>query len=102
VGYLRYGIPPHLYEKMPIYTFKSKDGEQLEELVSNSTTRKIKRNGKVYLRNELPEAFAVTGQVRSKSFAESMKAGYYKAECEGGSRFSSNYSKGRIKKVWGL
>jgi len=86
---------------MPIYTFKSRDGETLEELVP-SNTRQIEREGKLYLRNELPEAFAVTGQVRQKSFKDNMRSGYYKAECSEGARFRSDYSKSKIKKVWGL
>ena len=42
-----------------------------------------------------------TGSVKEQGMSESVKAGYYKRECEDGSRFKSSYSKKKIKAAWG-
>jgi len=86
---------------MPIYTFISVSGESVEELVP-AGTREIDRDGTKFKRGELPENFALTGTTPEKPFSEKMRAGYYKAECEGGSNFNSGFSKSKIKRVWGL
>lgn len=42
-----------------------------------------------------------TGSVKEQGMSEKVKAGFYRNECESGSRFRSKYSKKQIKTAWG-
>tara|TARA_R100000808_G_scaffold5508_1_gene16709 strand:- start:1665 stop:1925 length:261 start_codon:yes stop_codon:yes gene_type:complete len=86
---------------MPLYTFISKGGESIEELVP-SNTKSIQRNGTVYFRGKLPEQFSFSGRNLAKSFSDRIKRGYYAEECAQGSGFRSSYSKKKIRKAWGV
>jgi len=86
---------------MPLYTFKNSKGETREELVSHNT-KSIKRDGEPWNRVAV-EAVGAVGIAREPDDQKTqIRKGYYAAECRGGSRFKSNYSKKQIKKIWGI
>ena len=43
-----------------------------------------------------------TGSVQEETMADKIKKGYYKAECDSGSRFKSQFSVKSIKRAWGF
>ena len=88
---------------MPIYTFVSEGGEVVEDIVPPKTTR-ITRDGVDYKRCIANEGFTVANQVKTPSQAEQVKGGYYKLECDEGSRFQrqSQFTTKQIKKAWGF
>ena len=88
---------------MPIYSFTSKDGTMIEEVVP-SGTRNLCRDGVTYERSIASEGFSVPGQVRIPTQAEQVKDGYYKLEQSKGSRFlkNSTFTTKQIKKAWGF
>lgn len=89
---------------MPIYSFESSDGDVLDELVPLGT-KKLKVNGKNYVKKEVPEGFALMGVASGMpSQAEQVKSGYYKLEQTLGSKFlsKSDFSVKQIKKAWGF
>jgi len=87
---------------MPLYTFINGEGETREELVSHNT-KSIKRDGKLWFRGYLPKALGPVGvPLQQDDQATQIRKGYYAAECQGGSRFKSGYSKKQIKKIWGF
>ena len=89
---------------MPIYSFASKDGELIEEIVPSGTKR-VTRGGVDYARSIGSEGFSLTGQaVGIPSQAEQVKDGYYKLEQKEGSRFlrQSQFSTKQIKRAWGF
>ena len=88
---------------MPIYSFVSEDGEVVDEIVPNGTDR-LTIDGKDYRRSLADEGFTVANQVKIPSQAEQVKGGYYKLECDEGSRFQrqSQFTTKQIKKAWGF
>ena len=88
---------------MPIYSFISKGGEVIEELVSSGTKR-VTRDGVDYDRCIGSEGFIVSGQAKIPSQAEQVKGGYYDLERAEGSRFlkKSQFSTKQIKRAWGF
>ena len=89
---------------MPIYSFESKGGDVIDELVPIGT-RQITVRGTSYTRSEVPEGFALTGNaVGIPPQAEQVKEGYYKLEQTEGSRFlrQSQFTTKQIKKAWGF
>tara|TARA_R100000963_G_C4582189_1_gene62729 strand:+ start:323 stop:592 length:270 start_codon:yes stop_codon:yes gene_type:complete len=89
---------------MPIYSFASKDGELIEEIVP-SGTKCVTRGGVDYERCIGSEGFSLTGQaVGVLSQAEQVKDGYHKLEQKEGSRFlrQSLFSTKQIKRAWGF
>jgi len=88
---------------MPIYSFVSKDGEMIEEIVSSGTKR-VNRGGVDYDRSIASEGFSVPGAGSIPSQAEQVKDGYYKLEQKEGSRFmrQSQFTTKQIKKAWGF
>lgn len=89
---------------MPLYSFESEKGNVVEELVPIGTER-IDIDGVRYIRQEVPEGFALTGiAVGIPSQAEQVKDGYYKLEQTQGSRFlkKSQFTTKQIKKAWGF
>jgi hypothetical protein len=89
---------------MPLYSFESKGGVVVEQLVPIGTER-IDIDGDEYTRQEVPEGFALTGiAVGIPSQAEQVKDGYYKLEQTQGSRFlkKSQFTTKQIKKAWGF
>tara|TARA_R110002020_G_scaffold83767_4_gene208052 strand:+ start:640 stop:906 length:267 start_codon:yes stop_codon:yes gene_type:complete len=88
---------------MPIYSFTSKDGEVVDEIVPSGTD-KLTIDGKEYKRSIANEGFIVSGQVKLQSQAEQVKGGYYGLEQKEGSRFlkKSLFTTKQIKKAWGF
>jgi len=88
---------------MPIYSFISKGGEVIEELVSSGTKR-VTRDGVDYDRCIGSEGFIVSGQAKIPSQAEQVRDGYYKLEQSRGSRFlkNSTFTTKQIKRAWGF
>jgi len=89
---------------MPIYSFASKDGELIEEIVPSGTKR-VTREGVNYERCIGSEGFSLTGQaVGVLSQAEQVKDGYHKLEQSEGSRFlrQSQFTTKQIKRAWGF
>jgi hypothetical protein len=86
---------------MPLYTFINGKGETREELVSHNT-KSIQVDGKSWDRVAV-EHVGVVGVAREPDDQKTqIRKGYYEAECRGGSRFKSSYSKKQIKKIWGI
>ena len=86
---------------MPLYTFINGKGETREELVSHNT-KSVTRDGEIWFRGAV-ERVGVVGTPREPDDqATSIRKGYYEAECQGGSRFKSSYTKNQIKKIWGF
>ena len=88
---------------MPIYSFVSEGGEVVEDIVTPKTTR-ITRDGVDYKRCIANEGFTVANQVKIPSQAEQVKGGYYKLECDEGSRFQrqSHFTTKEIMIAWGF
>lgn len=87
---------------MPLYTFRAANGDSVEELVSAGTSS-IKVGDMTYLRVTEPQPFAMSGVSGGiPSQGEQVKHGYYKLECEKGTRFDSQFSKKKIKQAWGF
>ena len=89
---------------MPLYTFENGEGHTIERLVPVGRET-VKVGGVVYLKSCAPQGFAMTGQaVGIPPQKEQVKDGYYKMECEKGSRFldKSLFSTKQIKKAWGF
>ena len=80
---------------MPIHEYEMPNG-RIVEIVESSQT--VIPNG--WKRLMSIGSFS-TGSVKEQGMSESVKAGYYKRECEDGSRFKSSYSKKKIKAAWG-
>lgn len=80
---------------MPIHEYEMPNGRIVEIVESSQTV--IPKGWK---RLMSIGSFS-TGSVKEQGMSESVKAGYYKRECEDGSRFKSSYSKKKIKAAWG-
>ena len=80
---------------MPIHEYEMPNGGIVEIVESSQTV--IPKDWK---RLMSIGSFS-TGSVKEQGMSESVKAGYYKRECEDGSRFKSGYSKKKIKAAWG-
>ena len=86
---------------MPLYTFINGKGKTREELVSHNT-KSVKRDGEVWFRGAVERVGVVGVRREPEGQATTIRRGYYEAECQGGSRFKSSYSKKQIKKIWGF
>jgi hypothetical protein len=87
---------------MPLYTFKSESGEVIEKVVPVGTSH-LDMAGEKFSRTSEPPRVSYTGRaVGMPSQVEQVRGGYYKLECEHGTRFRSNFSKQTIKKAWGI
>jgi len=89
---------------MPLFTFENGSGDTIERLVPKGCEA-VDVDGVEYCRSNTPESFAMTGRaVGIPSQKEQVKDGYYKLECEKGSRFlkKSLFSTKQIKKAWGF
>ena len=86
---------------MPLYTFINSKGETREELVSHNT-KSVTRDGEIWFRGAVERVGSVGVRREPDDQATSIRKGYYEAECQGGSRFKSSYSKKQIKKIWGF
>ena len=80
---------------MPIHEYEMPNGGIIEIVESSQTV--IPKSWK---RLMSIGSFS-TGSVKEQGMSEKVKEGYYKRECESGSRFSSKYSKKQIKTAWG-
>ena len=89
---------------MPLFTFENGAGHIIERLVPRGRET-VKVDGVVYLKTCAPHGFAMPGKaVGLPPQKDQVKDGYYRMECEKGSRFldSSNFSTKQIKKAWGF
>ena len=87
---------------MPLFTFENSEGQTIERLVPRGRET-VDVDGVVYLKSCAPQGFALMGKaVGLPSQKEQVKDGYYKLECQEGSRFlkKSNFSTKQIKKAW--
>jgi len=87
---------------MPIYTFENSEGHTIERLVPKGCET-VDVDGVLYLKSCTPQGFAFTGKaVGIPPQKDQVKEGYYKLECEKGSRFldKSLFSTKQIKKAW--
>jgi len=88
---------------MPLHTFKSGDGANSVERLVPRGTESIEIDGVTYLRDNSPQGFAMTGKaVGMPPQKEQVRDGYYKLECDKGSRFldRSPYTAKQIKSAW--
>ena len=86
---------------MPLYIFENGKGGTREELV-NSCIKSFKDDGETWERAQVQQVAMVGTPLKPDDQAASIRKGYYQAECQGGSRFKSSYSKNQIKKIWGF
>ena len=87
---------------MPLFTFENSEGHTIERLVPKGRET-VEVDGVVYLKTFAPQGFALMGKaVGLPPQKEQVKDGYYKLECQEGSRFlrKSNFSTKQIKKAW--
>ena len=87
---------------MPLYTFENNEGQTIERLVPRGRET-VEVDGVVYLKSCTPQGFAMMGKaVGLPPQKEQGRDGYYKLECEEGSRFlkKSLFSTKQIKKAW--
>ncbi len=87
---------------MPLYTFENSEGHTIERLVPKGRETVVV-DDVVYLKSCTPQGFAFTGKaVGIPPQKEQVRDGYYKMECEKGSRFldKSLFSTKQIKKAW--
>lgn len=81
---------------MPIREYENEDGE-IVEILHGAQEPSIPAGW----RKVISSGSFSTGSVREESMGDKMKKGYYKAECDKGSRFKSRFSASSIKKAWG-
>ena len=89
---------------MPLFDFSDDKGNIIECLVPKGTST-VDVDGVVYTKTNGPSGFALPGKaVGMKPQKDQVKDGYYRMECEKGSRFldSSTFSTKQIKKAWGF
>ena len=86
---------------MPLYIFENGKGGTREELVS-SCVKSFKDSGETWNRSQVQQVALVGTPLKQDDQATTIRKGYYEAECQGGSRFKSSYSKNQIKKIWGF
>lgn len=86
---------------MPLYIFENGNGETREELVS-SCIKSFKVDGETWDRAPVQQVAMVGTPRKPDDQVAQIRKGYYEAECQGGSRFKSSYSKKQIKKIWGI
>lgn len=81
---------------MPIREYETEDGE-IVEVLQGSQEQAVPAGWKKIISSG---SFS-TGSVRERTMGDSIRKGYYKAECQSGSRFKSRFSAKAIKKAWG-
>lgn len=81
---------------MPLHEYVTADG-RIVEILQGAKATKVPSSWK----RIISAVSFSTGSVKEQGMSEKVKAGYYKRECEGGSRFASKYSKNQIKTAWG-
>ena len=89
---------------MPLFEFENSEGDTIERLVPLGRET-VTVDGVVYLRSCTPQGFAMTGvAVGLPPQKDQVKDGYYKLECNEGSRFlkKSLFSTKQIKRAWGF
>ena len=86
---------------MPLYIFENSKGDTREELV-NSCIKSFKDDWETWERAPGEQGAMVGTPLKPDDQATQIRKGYYQAECQGGSRFKSSYSKNQIKKIWGF
>jgi len=82
---------------MALIEFVGPSGERVERLTSHDT-RTIEVRGRLYHRAPV-QSFAVR-TLRDVDQQDRVLAGYYREECQKGSRFRSKFSKAQIKRIW--
>ena len=83
---------------MPIYIYENESGDRIEEMRHISERDNAPAGFK---RIEEPQLVSVSGIASSPTnMKEGVLKGYYREECNAGSRWKSDYSKSQIKKVW--
>jgi len=86
---------------MPLYIFENSKGDTREELVT-SCIKSFKDGGETWERAPVQQVALVGTPLKPDDQATSIRKGYYQAECRGGSRFKSSYTKNQIRKIWGF
>lgn len=88
---------------MPIYEYVGVTGERmlLRCPVAERNMLVYDTNGRVMQRQEIPSRLAVIGMKPKRTQGDDVLKGYYRKECEQGSRFKSEFSKKQIKEIWG-
>lgn len=81
---------------MPIREYETEDGE-IVEVLHGASEQAVPAGWK----KVISAGSFSTGSVRQETMADSIKKGYYKAECTKGSQFKSRFSAKAIKKAWG-
>jgi hypothetical protein len=82
---------------MALIEFIGPAGERVERLTRHDT-RTIKVRGRLYQRAPV-QSFAVR-TLRDVDQKDQVLTGYYREECQKGSRFRSKFSKAQIKRAW--
>jgi hypothetical protein len=84
---------------MPLYVYENDSGDRVEEL-RLSKDKDVCPEG--YKRVVIPQPVAFTGVASNPSnMKDGVLKGYYKQECDHGSKWKSEFSKKQIKQAWG-
>lgn len=83
---------------MPLYVYENDMGERIEEL---RLSKDRDRCPDGFTRVETPQPISFTGNsANPTNMKDGVLKGYYKQECDHGSRWKSEFSKNQIKQAW--
>ena len=85
---------------MPIIEFEGPDGERVEQF-HHTRIDYVQIDGKPFKRVEVPSRIQLGGTASAGDAPEEqVRRGCYAMECAG--KWQSKFTKGQIKRVWGL
>jgi hypothetical protein len=84
---------------MPLFDFENRETGEVREINSSPDLDNFSDGSGTWFKLDVQPGFAIGGQQRLPTQAETIKRGYYKQEQAG---WRSEYSKNKVKRAWGL
>ncbi len=86
---------------MPLVEFQNHETGEIKEYLVSSDLDKFSDGTGTWAKIEVPTSFAIGGMKQAPSQKQMMKNGYHRQE-NSKKGWKSEYSRQKIKKIWGL
>ena len=86
---------------MPLVEFKNHETGEIKEFLVSSDLDNFSDGTETWAKIEVPTSFAIGGMKQAPSQKQMMKNGYHRQE-NSKKGWKSEYSRQKIKKIWGL
>ena len=86
---------------MPLVEFQNHETGEIKEYLVSSDLDKFSDGTGTWAKVEVPTSFAIGGMKQAPSQKQMMKNGYHRQE-NSKKGWKSEYSRQKIKKIWGL